>query len=231
MPKKKLKKFAENKTFRHVLEPKREEFLSNTFPWKGKWNEFFGNNNPVVLELGCGKGEYTVGMARHFPEKNFIGLDIKGARIWRGGKTVQEEGITNAAFLRLQIELVEHAFAANEVDEIWITFPDPQIKFKRAKHRLTHPVFLERYKKFLKPTGTVNLKSDSEFLHGYTHGVVQLLDLPVYAAYHNLDEQFQHQPPDPLLHGIQTHYESIWRKMGKPITYLKFGLHAQGGDQ
>lgn len=229
MPKKKLKKFAENKTFRHLLEPTREELINGAFAWRGRWKEFFGNDHPIVLELGCGKGEYTVGLARNYPEKNFIGVDIKGARMWRGGKTVQENQIANAAFLRMQIEWVEFAFAPDEVDEIWITFPDPQIKYKRAKHRLTHPDFLDRYRKFLKKEGVVHLKSDSEFLHGYTHGVVQLMRLPVYAAYHDLDKQFQE--PDPLLHGITTYYESIWRKMGKPITYLKFGLHAETGDE
>ena len=138
---------------------------------KGQWNQqFFKNNNPLVLELGCGKGEYTVGLAERYPNKNFIGIDIKGARFWRGAKTAIENELPNVAFIRAQIELIEQLFATNEVDEIWITFPDPQIKYKRTKHRMTNDTFLKRYKNILNDDGIVHLKTDSEFMHGYTLG-------------------------------------------------------------
>lgn len=137
--KNKLKRFNENATFSNVFQPTREEVVSDSLALKGKWNsEFFKNNNPIVLELGCGKGEYSVGLAEKFPNKNFIGIDIKGARFWRGAKTAVENGLNNVAFLRTQIELIKHCFDENEVDEIWITFPDPQIKYKRTKLSLIH---------------------------------------------------------------------------------------------
>lgn len=165
--KNKLKRFKENETFSNVIQPTRDEVVSGNFSFKGKWNqEFFKNNNPLVLELGCGKGEYSVGLAQKYPNKNFIGIDIKGARFWRGAKTAIEENIQNVAFLRSQIELIEFLFAEKEVDEIWITFPDPQIKYKRTKHRLTNSEFLQRYKKILKKDGCIHLKTDSEFMHG-----------------------------------------------------------------
>ncbi len=177
MGKNKLARFAENKILPNVIQPTREEALEG-FELKGKWREnFFKNDNPIVLELGCGKGEYSVGLAKTFPEKNFIGVDIKGARFWFGAKEAVESNMNNVAFLRTQIELVDYFFAENEVDEIWITFPDPQIKYKRTKHRLTHPDFLARYKKFLKPGGIIHLKTDSEFLHGYTLGYLQEQDM------------------------------------------------------
>ena len=169
--KNKLKRFRENETFHNVLQPKRADLVDAIFPFKGKWGaDFFKNNNPLVLELGCGKGEYTVGLAKRYPHKNFIGIDIKGARFWRGAKTAIEDQLPNVAFIRAQIELIEHLFAENEVAEIWITFPDPQIKYKRTKHRLTNDAFLKRYKHILNDTGVVHLKTDSEFMHGYTLG-------------------------------------------------------------
>lgn len=165
--KNKLKRFNENETFDNVIQPTREE-MTTAFEWKGKWATFFKNDNPITLELGCGKGEYTIDLARKYPNRNFIGVDIKGARFWRGAKTAIEEGLTNVAFLRTQIELVEYAFGKNEIDEIWITFPDPQIKYKRTKHRMTNPEFLSKYKNILVEGGFINLKTDSEFMHGYT---------------------------------------------------------------
>ena len=160
--KNKLKRFEENKTFANVIQPSREELLNGAFAYKGRWNElFFKNNHPIVLELGCGKGEYSVGLAKRYPQKNFIGIDIKGARFWRGAKTATDENITNVAFLRTQIELIECCFAPEEVSEIWITFPDPQIKYKRTKHRLTNADFLTRYQHILAPEMvTVPLKRD-----------------------------------------------------------------------
>ena len=146
--KNKLKRFKENESFQNVLEPTREEVVEGNFKWKGNWNkDFFKNDNPIILELGCGKGEYSVGLAERFPDKNFIGIDIKGARFWRGAKTAVENGLHNVGFLRTQIELIEYCFAEQEIDEIWITFPDPQIKYKRTKHRMTNTEFLQRYKK------------------------------------------------------------------------------------
>ena len=167
--KNKLKRFKENETFSNVIQPTREEVLNNTLRLKGNWNrDFFKNENPIVLELGCGKGEYSVNLAVMFPEKNFLGIDIKGARFWRGAKTALAEKINNVGFLRTQIELVDFIFDENEIDEIWITFPDPQIKYKRTKHRMTNPDFLNKYKKILKPNGMVHLKTDSEYMLGYT---------------------------------------------------------------
>ena len=151
--KNKLKRFKENETFNNVFQPSREEVVGDLFPLRGKWNaDFFKNDNPIVIELGCGKGEYSVGLAERYPNKNFVGIDIKGARFWRGAKTAVETGLHNVAFIRTQIELINHIFAENEVDEIWITFPDPQIKYKRTKHRMTNSQFLQLYKKSSKKT-------------------------------------------------------------------------------
>lgn len=221
MGKNKLKRFAENENFTHLVQPTREEILDD-FYLKGKWNQdFFKNENPIVLELGCGKGEYTVGLGKKFPDKNFIGIDIKGARIWRGAKTVEEENLHNIGFLRTQIELLEYAFAENEVNEIWITFPDPQIKYRRKKHRLTHPDFIERYRKILKPHGFVHLKTDSEFLHGYTLGIIEEKGYNVAFSNHDIYNESTHDLPQ-YLYDIQTHYEKIFLKEGKKITYVKF---------
>jgi tRNA (guanine-N7-)-methyltransferase len=219
--KNKLKRFKENETFTNVFQPSREEVLNKTLGKKGQWAQFFGNNNPIVLELGCGKGEYTVGLAKRYPNKNFIGIDIKGARFWRGAKTALEETLPNVAFIRTQIELVEHLFFTHEVAEIWITFPDPQIKYKRTKHRLTNPVFLDKYKQILIPSGCVHLKTDSEYMHGYTLGLLQGMGLPI--AYANHDVYKNEGSPEEVL-GIQTFYENQYLAVGKPITYLRFSF-------
>jgi len=220
--KNKLKRFKENDTFTNVFQPKREELVSQEFGLKGNWNTaFFKNNNPLVLELGCGKGEYAISLAQKFPNRNFIGIDIKGARFWRGAKTALEDNIPNVAFLRTQIELVEHAFAEGEVDEIWITFPDPQIKYKRTKHRLTNTEFLKRYKKILKPNGVINLKTDSEFMHGYTLGLLHGAGHDVLYANHNVYKQ-EGSPEE--VTSIQTYYESQYLEHDKPITYIRFKL-------
>ena len=220
--KNKLKRFKENETFTNVFQPTREEVVGDQFPLKGKWSsDFFKNDNPIVLELGCGKGEYSVGLAERFPEKNFIGIDIKGARFWRGAKTAVESGMNNVAFVRTQIELINHIFAENEVSEIWITFPDPQIKYKRTKHRMTNAEFLERYKKVLKPRGFMHLKTDSEFMHGYTLGLLHGLGHEVIYANHNI---YKNEGAPAEVTGIQTFYESQYLEVNKPITYIKFRI-------
>ena len=220
--KNKLKRFKENETFSNVFQPTREEVISNQLPLKGKWRtDFFKNNNPIVLELGCGKGEYSVGLAERNPDKNFIGIDIKGARFWRGAKTAIENEIHNVAFLRTQIELIEHCFDADEVDEIWITFPDPQIKYKRTKHRMTNAEFLNNYKKILKPNGLMHLKTDSEFMHGYTLGLLHGLGHEVIYANHNIYKN-EGAPAD--VTSIQTFYESQYLEVNKPITYIQFRI-------
>ena len=220
--KNKLRRFNENETFSNVVQPTREELVSSDFNLKGNWRtEVFKNNNPLVLELGCGKGEYSVALAQKYPNKNFIGIDIKGARFWRGAKTALEENIPNVAFLRTQIELIDHAFAENEVDEIWITFPDPQIKYKRTKHRMTNATFLERYKQILKPEGVVNLKTDSEFMHGYTLGLLHGAGHEVLYANHNVYKQ-EGSPEE--VTSIQTFYESQYLEQDKPITYIRFKI-------
>lgn len=217
--KNKLKRFRENETFGNVYQPSRELLLAG-YDLKGNWREkVFGNNNPVVLELGCGKGEYSVGLAEKFPDKNFIGIDIKGARFWRGAKTAVENNISNVAFLRIQIELIEYAFAQGEVDEIWITFPDPQIKYKRTKHRLTNQEFLDRYKKILKPAGLVHLKTDSEFMHGYTLGLLHGAGHEVLYANHHI---YRNEGAPEEVTSIQTFYEQQYLEQGKPITYIQF---------
>jgi tRNA (guanine-N7-)-methyltransferase len=220
--KNKLKRFKENETFNNVFQPTRVDLVEGTYELKGKWRQqFFKNKNPLVLELGCGKGEYSVELARKYPEKNFIGIDIKGARFWRGAKTAIEENIKNVAFLRTQIELIEFAFSENEVDEIWITFPDPQIKYKRTKHRMTNSEFLKRYKKVLKPEGIINLKTDSEFMHGYTLGLLHGEGHEVLYANHNVYKQ-EGSPKE--VTSIQTYYESQYLEQNKPITYIRFKL-------
>lgn len=220
--KNKLRRFKENETFDNVYQPTRDALVSNRFIIKGNWNRsIFKNNNPLVLELGCGKGEYSVALAKKYPNKNFIGIDIKGARFWRGAKTAIEENISNVAFLRTQIELIDYAFGTNEVDEIWITFPDPQIKYKRTKHRMTNVEFLKRYKTILKEDGVVNLKTDSEFMHGYTLGLLHGAGHEVLYANHNVYKQ-EGSPEE--VTSIQTFYESQYLEQNKPITYIRFKI-------
>jgi tRNA (guanine-N7-)-methyltransferase len=218
--KNKLKRFRDNDSFENVIQPSRQEILKG-FEFKGRWNTIFSNPNPIVLELGCGKGEYTLALAERYPEKNFIGIDIKGARLWRGAKTALENKLPNVRFLRMNIELIDAVFDESEVSEIWITFPDPQIKYKRTKHRLTNIHFLDRYKKILDGDGLVHLKTDSEFLHGYTLGLLQGLDKEI--VYSNNDVYRQSGSPA-VVTEVQTFYESQYLEMGKPITYLSFKI-------
>jgi tRNA (guanine-N7-)-methyltransferase len=220
--KNKLRRFRENETFENVIQPSREELEKDQFSLKGNWNkDFFKNDNPIVLELGCGKGEYTIGLSKQDSAKNFIGIDIKGARFWRGAKTAIEEDLENVAFLRTQIELIDRVFAENEVDEIWITFPDPQIKYKRTKHRLTNAEFLQKYKHILKAEGLVNLKTDSEFMHGYTLGLLHGEGHEVLYAHHDI---YKNEYSPKAVREIQTFYEKQYLDKGKPITYIQFRI-------
>ena len=216
--KNKLRRFRENETFENVIQPSREELEKDQFSLKGNWNkDFFKNDNPIVLELGCGKGEYTIGLSKQDSAKNFIGIDIKGARFWRGAKTAIDEDLENVAFLRTQIELIDRVFAENEVDEIWITFPDPQIKYKRTKHRLTNAEFLQKYKHILKAEGLVNLKTDSEFMHGYTLGLLHGEGHEILYAHHDI---YKNEYSPKAVREIQTFYEKQYLDQGKPITYI-----------
>ena len=220
--KNKLKRFKENETFENVFQPTREEVVGGHFTLRGKWNaNFFKNDNPIIIELGCGKGEYSVGLAEKDPNKNFIGIDIKGARFWRGAKTAVEDGMRNVAFVRTQIELINFIFAEQEVAEIWITFPDPQIKYKRTKHRMTNSEFLQLYKKILKPDGIVNLKTDSEFMHGYTLGLLHGEGHDVLYANHNV---YKNEGAPAEVIGIQTFYEKQYLEINKAITYIRFKI-------
>ncbi|MDR1595128.1 MAG: tRNA (guanosine(46)-N7)-methyltransferase TrmB [Prevotellaceae bacterium] len=218
MGKDKLRKFEENKLFKHVFQPLSAEIMNSGLEFKGRWHEKFGNSNPVVLELGCGKGEYTVALSRKYPDKNFIGVDIKGARLWRGAKTVADENIPNAAFLRIRIEFIDNFFADNEIDEIWITFPDPQIN--KPRKRLTSPLFLDRYRRFLKNGGIIHLKTDSRMLHNYTLSVIKENNFTLLSSYTDISAQC---PEDELL-GVKTFYESQYLAKRIPITYLKFRI-------
>jgi len=211
----KLRRFAEIETFANVYQ------LDEGKALKGKWaTEHFKNNNPVVLELACGKGEYSVNLARLFPEKNFIGVDYKGNRIWRGAKTAIEDGIDNVAFLRIQIENLLDYFNDGEVDEIWITFPDPQPQDSREKKRLTFPVFLNRYKQVLKPGGCVNLKTDNDQLYAYTCEKVAELGLVVHK---NTDHLYTSDLVDDVL-SIKTYYEKKYLLHDKNINYIQFSF-------
>ena len=227
MGKGKLAKFAEMETFSNVFQYPFSVVDNVPFEMKGHWREqYFKNNHPVVLELGCGKGEYTVELARLYPEMNFIGVDIKGARMWTGAKQALEAGLKNVAFLRTNIEIIDRFFAESEVQEIWLTFSDPQMK--NAHKRLTSTFFLNRYRKFLVDGGIVHLKTDSNFLFTYTTCMVKENRLPVVFStedlYHTegLDEETH------KILSIQTYYESMWIERGLNIRYMKFLLPQQG---
>lgn len=216
MGKDKLRKFSEIDTFPNVYQLHHGKIL------KGKWaDEHFKNSNPVVLELACGKGEYAVNLAKKFPEKNFIGVDLKGNRIWRGAKTGVEEGIQNLAFLRIQIEDILEFFAPGEIAEIWITFADPQPQLSREKKRLTSPGFLEKYRILLKEGGRVNLKTDNDGLFQYTCEKVEELKL---IEHKKTDDLYRSELVDDVL-SIKTHYERIYLKNDKNINYIQFSFN------
>jgi len=217
MGKNKLKKFAEMETFTNVFQPPYE-------PMAGLWrNEFFHNDHPIVLELGCGRGEYTVGLAQKYPDKNFIGVDIKGARMWAGAKQAIEKGLANAAFLRTNIEFITDFFAAGEVDEIWITFCDPQMK--KATKRLTSTWFMQRYQRIVKPGGLIHLKTDSPFLYTYTTEMLRLNPYPVHCSTDDLyASSLDTNPLFADARALQTHYEKQWLDRGLSIKYIEWRL-------
>ena len=222
MGKNKLKKFAQNETFENLLQPSFEDVWRKDHSIKGNWNaQFFKNSNPIVLELGCGKGEYTVNLAKRYPDKNFIGVDIKGARLWKGANDALEQNLPNVAFLRTRIENILSFFSKEEVNEIWVTFPDPQSRPSRAKKRLTSSKFLTSYQQMVKPNTIMHLKTDSQGLHEYTKALVEQNGLEVEVCTNNL---YGSGIADPIL-SIRTHYESIFLKQGKPITYIRFRLN------
>ncbi len=215
----KLKRFAENETFNNVIQPQFDDVWKTEYSLNGKWaKSFFNNNNPIVLELGCGKGEYTVNLAKKYPNKNFIGIDIKGARFWRGAKTAIQENITNVAFIRTRIEFLESFFAKNEISEIWITFPDPQLKSRRTKKRLTSSRFLNMYQNVLNDSGIVHLKTDSQELHAYTKYILKFNSVePIIKTDDLYNSEFVNDELE-----IKTFYEKSYLEIGKTITYLKF---------
>ncbi len=223
MAKRKLKKFAEVSAFNNCFFLSFEDSRAAGLPLKGKWNkEFFKNDNPIIVELGCGKGEYTVGLAKRFPDKNFIGVDIKGNRIWTGAKTAIENKMNNVAFIRTRIDFIEACFDENEVTEIWITFPDPQPQKSRTRNRLTHTMFINRYKKVVKDGGYINLKTDNEPFYEFTKETVAENKLQLIDATNDLYADTT--PRDEELTSIKTYYEKKFSDLGFKICYLKFKL-------
>lgn len=224
MGKNKLQKFADMASYPHVFEYPYSVAENVPFTMKGNWHrDFFGNDHPIVLELGCGRGEYTVGLGKMFPDKNFIGIDIKGARMWSGATESLEAGLTNVAFLRTNIEIIDRFFGENEVSEIWLTFSDPQMK--KATKRLTSTYFMERYRKFLIPDGLIHVKTDSNFMFTYTRFMLEVNKLPVEFITENL---YHSGLVDDIL-GIKTYYEQQWLDRGLDIKYIKFRLPHEGG--
>jgi tRNA (guanine-N7-)-methyltransferase len=221
--KKKLERFRELESLERVFQPPLEEIFQKDYRLKGKWkSDIFGNDHPLVLELGCGKGEYTVGLARRYPEKNFMGLDIKGARIWTGAKDALDEGLSNVAFLRTRIDFINSFYGVDEVDEIWITFPDPQEKRRRLKKRLPGALFLNKYRQFLKDEGTVHLKTDNRELYLDTLEMARFNGLPVERKSENV---YSENWEDEIV-SIQTYYENKFLAKGVKINYICFRLPA-----
>lgn len=230
MGKGKLEKFADMAKYPHVFEYPYSVADNVEFEMKGSWNSrFFKNDHPIVLELGCGRGEYTVGLARMFPDKNFIGVDIKGARMWSGATEALREGLPNVAFLRTNIEIIDRFFGAGEVSEIWLTFSDPQMK--KATKRLTSTYFMERYRRFLVDKGLIHVKTDSNFLYTYTSYMIEKNRLPLEVATTDLYHSVMAEQPDSeesRILGIQTYYEQQWIDRGLNIKYMRFRLPHEG---
>ncbi|MDR2084768.1 MAG: tRNA (guanosine(46)-N7)-methyltransferase TrmB [Bacteroidales bacterium] len=219
----KLERFEENKSFPNLFQPYFSEIV-NGFPFKGKWHsDYFKNDNPIVLELGCGKGEYTVGLGQKYPDKNFIGIDQKGARLWRGCKTSCDNKMNNIAFIRMQIELIEYCFDKDEVSEIWITFPEPQPQKAKAKKRFTSPQFNERYSNLLKESGIVHLKTDNTDFYDYSLEVVNNSNHKLLFNTSDLYAEY----PDIEVASIQTFYEKMWLEQGLKIKYLQYQLNPE----
>jgi tRNA (guanine-N7-)-methyltransferase len=218
MGKNKLKRFSDNESYKHVFEPAFEEIKQDGFSQKGKWAEFFGNDNPITVELGCGKGEYTVGLAELYPNRNFVGVDLKGARLWVGATYAVKNELNNVAFVRTRVDFLSAIFDENELDQIWITFPDPQNK-KRRK-RLTNPRFLMMYQKLVKDGALLNLKTDSDKLYQYTKSVVEHNNLNLHK--HSSDIYNSDILNDELK--IRTFYESLFLEKGDNINFLSFEL-------
>ena len=213
----KLRKFRENETFKCLFQPKLEEVFGKDYCLKGNWHEkVFRNTNPITVELGCGKGEYTVALAEKYPDRNFIGIDIKGARLWKGAKYVEETGLPNAVFLRCRIEFIESVFGKDEISSIWITFADPQIG--RDRKRLTNPMFIKRYMSFLRPGGVINLKTDSRYLHEYSLAMAEQNGMRILDCCKDI---YGEKKADDIL-SIKTFYESNYLRQGIPITFLSF---------
>ncbi len=224
MGKDKLKRFNELENIERVFQPDFDEVYGKEYPLKGKWKqEVFGNEKPLILELGCGAGEYTVGLARLYPQKNFMGLDIKGARIWKGAVIAQDEGLKNVAFLRTRIDFITSFFAKDEVDELWITFPDPQERRRRRKKRLTGDIFLNFYRQFLTDGGFVNLKTDNFGLYTYTLELAKYNDLEIEWF---TDDLYQSGRSDETV-SIQTFYEARFREEGMKINFIRFRLPSE----
>ena len=224
MGKNKLARWNELETLNNVFQPETDAVIGKDHQVKGTWKKkVFMNLNPLVLELGCGKGEYTVGLATRFPDNNYIGIDIKGARMWRGAKTANENKLPNVAFLRTRIEFIDSFFLADEVDEIWITFPDPHPGLRNSNKRLTSPWFLNKYRLFLKDKGLIHLKTDNSELYNYSKKVVLQNDLKLVCSTSDL---YSEKLPDDIL-SIKTHYEKIFLKDGLKINYLSFRLYKE----
>jgi len=223
MGKNKLQKFADMERYPHVFQYPYSVVENIPFEMRGKWNEqFFKNDHPIVVELGCGRGEYAVGLAKMFPNKNFIAVDIKGSRMWTGATQSLDEGLTNVAFLRTNIEIIDRFFSPNEVAEIWLTFPDPQMK--KVTKRLTSTYFMERYRRFLMDKGLIHLKTDSNFMYTYTKYMVEKNKMPVLLSTEDL---YNSSIEDPILN-IKTYYEQQWLNRGLNIRYIKFVLPNSG---
>lgn len=225
MGKNKLARFEDNLSFECLIQPVSTDVLNSSHPMKGNWNKnFFKNENPIIVELGCGKGEYAIGLSRIFPNKNFLGVDIKGARLWRGAKTVTDEKLPNVGFVRTRVDLTPSFFDKNEVDEIWLTFSDPQKKKERK--RLSSPIFIEKYRQYLKPGGIIHVKTDSDLLYEYTLEQIRENNYELLIENNDIYNGFVQKQSEELqkILSIRTFYESMWLKQDIPIKYISFKI-------